>query len=195
VLLTFHAEIRSAARTEYRRVIAVLLPRDGPAVEITQHTDWLGFAQCGDAAASNVWRDRFFGWVPGRQVEAEALAAEIMNREAVRFTCAYQNAREHAMQDLQQWLRIRAEEICGALLARTGDLFGGQPDNADWRSLSSPLDRLIGFAADDSNALPQRREASEVVQVCTQRSAGSQPLPPPTLLPIGMLMLVPASLA
>ena len=193
VLLTFHAEIRGALRTEFRKVIAVLLPCGGPAMEIAEPQSWLRLGGCRDTPPDHVWRDQFSSWVPSRQPEAEMLAGAVMRRQAERFASEFQCAAERESLQLQQWLRIRTDDICGSFVPRTGDLFGARASDADWRSLSAPLDRLQGFAADANNPLPRRREASDVVRVFSQRSDMLAVLPPPHLRPIGMLMLLPAS--
>ena len=193
VLLTFHAEIRGELQTKFRQVIAVLLPCDGPAKEIAEPQSWLRLGRCPDSPPDHVWRDQFSSWVPSRQPEAETLAGAVMRRQAERFAEEYRFAVERESLQLQQWLQIRTDDICGSFVPRTIDLFDARVSDADWRSLSAPLDRLQGFAADDSNPLPRRREASDVVHAFSHRSDVRAALPPPHLRSIGMLMLLPAS--
>ena len=49
---------------------------------------------------------------------------------------------------------LRADDICGAHVSRTADLFGTAPDLPAWKSLTAPLDRLAAFAADADNPPP-----------------------------------------
>ena len=68
VLLTFCAEMRSAVRTEFQRVIAVLLPEVGDAEEMREHERWLQLATPDRSRpAGDVWQDLFARWVPSRQ--------------------------------------------------------------------------------------------------------------------------------
>ena len=96
--------------------------------------------------------------------------------------------------DLQDWLRRRADDICGGFEPRTGDLFGGVANGPAWQLLPLPHDRLAAFAADNRNAPARRREANGVVELYRRRSMEhetSAALSLPVLRPIGMLMLVP----
>ncbi len=148
VLLTFQAEIRTTSQTEYRRVIAILLPRDGPAAVISEPQQWLRLGARPDPSLGKVWRELFSSWVPARRREAETLAVAVTRREVERFTSVYQCAAEREQLQWQRWLRIRSEDICGSLVPRTGDLFDNNASDLGWRSLSAPLQRLESYAAD-----------------------------------------------
>src|SRR5262245_23707512 len=62
VRLTFAAETRSMVRVEYRRVIAVLLPRRGAAAVLVEPAHWLALWLWRKSEpvslASHAWRDR-----------------------------------------------------------------------------------------------------------------------------------------
>jgi hypothetical protein len=197
VLLTFGTEMRSAARIEFQRVIAVWLPATGDATEVTHPECWLRYAapdrslQC-----VGVWEDRFAHWVPNRRRHAESIASAVMEREVANVATDHRQRTIREGNDLQGWLRERAVGICGAFVPRTRDLFGAAAAGPDWVLLSDPLDRLVAFAADENNAPARRREASGVVELYRRRSmehASRAALSPPVLHPIGMLMLVPSA--
>jgi hypothetical protein len=197
VLLTYSAEQRSAVRIEFQRIIAVMLPLDGDPVEMTEPQSWL---QLADADRSlppgDVWRSLFAHWVPKRQRKAESVATAAMHRE---IACVLEEHRQRIKRkaaDLKDWLRGRADDLCGRYEPGTGDLFGAVADRPDWQSRSAPLDRLAAFAADGNNPPARRREASSAVELFQRRSAehaAHAALSPPALRPVGMLMLVPSA--
>ncbi len=87
VLLTFSVEMRSAVRTEFQRVIAVLLPAQGDAVEMNEPERWLQLAAPDRSVLTgHVWQTLFAQWVPKRQREAASIATAAMLRDAARFT-------------------------------------------------------------------------------------------------------------
>jgi hypothetical protein len=195
VLLTFNAEQRSAVRTEFQRIIAVLLPRSGDPFEINEPGRWLQYCLPDRSLpAGDWWRDRFADWVPNRQPKAAEIAGAAMLRDAARILEQHLRRIEREAGDLQDWLRRRADEICGVSMPLTVDLFGVPPDGPNWRSLSAPLDRLAAFTADANNATARRREANSVIELFRRRGAeraARAALSPPNLHLVGMLMLVP----
>jgi superfamily II DNA or RNA helicase len=198
LLLTYGAEMRSSAHIEFQRIFAVLLPVSGAAVEITEPEFWLRLATPGRMLSRmNVWRDLFACWVPSRQVEAEGVADAVMLREMTQVAADHQQKGQREATDLQDWLGRRANSVCGALEAQTGDLFGAAAHDPAWHLLPSPLDRLAVFAADDSNTPARRREANSIVELYQRRvteQAARATLSKPVLRPIGKLMLVPPAL-
>lgn len=195
ILLTFSAAIRSAARLERQWLIAVLLPEDVDASVIIEPRDWLRYANKESVIPpANVWQTMFQHWVPARRPEAEAAASTAMHEVAERLLELNQKECHRENMELEAWLRRRADEICGPGIPIVQDLFGDAPSGSDWRFLSTPLDRLACFATDACNAAEHRREANAAVELFGQRSkeaADRAALPPPTLRPVGMLMLVP----
>jgi superfamily II DNA or RNA helicase len=197
VLLTFGVEMRNAVRIELQRVIAVWLPDRGDATEMADPESWLRLATPDRSLpAADVWQDLFSHWVAKRRRHAEAVASAVMEREAMRVVMDHQRRIEREASDLHEWLCGRADDICGAFVPRTGDLFGAVANGARWQLLSAPLDRLTAFAADDDNVAARRREAARVVELYQRRSmenAARATLSPPVLHSIGMLMLVPSA--
>jgi hypothetical protein len=195
LLLCFSAELHSAREVAVQRMIAVLVPAAGAAVEIPQAELWLRLADKDRAIPpAGLWRGLFAGWAVRRQADAEAVATSAMQRMAAEFAAAHRDASERETAELERWLRLRADDICGAFVPRTADLFGADPTCPDWQLLAEPLDRLAAFSADGGNPPGRRREADSVVALFRRRSKerGERgTLSPPTLLPAGMLMLVP----
>jgi superfamily II DNA or RNA helicase len=195
LLLCFNAELHSARGAEIQRMIAVLVPASGVAVEIPQPERWLHLADNGrEIPSASLWRDLFAGWAPRRQADAAAVATTAMQRMAVEFAAACEGVADREAAELERWLRLRTDDICGAFVTRTADLFGAMPTGPDWQSLAAPLDRLAAFAADGGNPPARRREADSVVELFQRRTrerAARAALSPLILLPVGMLMLVP----
>ena len=150
VLLTFSVAMRSAARIELQRVIAVLLRAQGDAVEVNEPERWLQLAApdrslpaagrvadavCGLGAEAPSKR-------PSRSRVPRCSATPPGSRRIIRRKA------EREASDLQDWLRRRADDICGAFVPQTGDLFGATKVGPDWGLLSAPLERLAAFTAD-----------------------------------------------
>ena len=114
-------------------------------------------------------------------------------------------SKEHGQQlqreqrDLEDWLRSRADTICGAVQQAQMDLLGGTPFGASgglasWQVSDDPSERLAGYATDGRNPPAQRREADGVLRLLRSRQqeleqrAQVRTLEPQ---PLGLLMLVP----
>jgi len=194
-LLSFSIEIASVRRVELQRVIAVLLSVSGPPVELAEPECWLRLATPERAIPfEGLWQRLFAAWAPKRQPQGEKIAAAIMHRVAAEFAATQQQRAAREAADLQRWLRLRADDICGTHVPRTADLFGLAPTLPDWKSLPAPLDRLAAFAADADNPPARRREANSAVALFQRRAEEREArtaLSPPRLRPIGMLLLVP----
>jgi hypothetical protein len=197
LLLTFSLELRSALRCELRRVIAILLPLHGSATEITEPTQWLQLANA-NMAPNNVWHDLFESWVSCRHTDVAEITGCALQRELVHLDATLHQRNDQEAGQLQIWLRTRADEICGPYHPRAGDLFGATASGPDWQLLQEPLDRVAAFAADGNNTPQRRRDAANTVALFQHRIgdlAARKTLLPPAITPIGMLMLVPRTLA
>jgi superfamily II DNA or RNA helicase len=195
LLFCFSAELHSARGVDIQRMISVLVPVSGAAVELPQAEQWLRLAANDRAIPSaGLWQDLFAGWAARCRADAEAVATTAMQRMAVEIAATRRGATDREAAELERWLRLRADDICGAFVLRTADLFGAVPAGQDWQLLGEPLDRLAAFAADGGNLSARRREADSVVSLFLRRARereGRGALSPPMLLPAGMLMLVP----
>jgi superfamily II DNA or RNA helicase len=195
VLLTFSIEIASEYQIEHQQVIAVLLPKNAAPTLIDAPAEWLRYAAPDRAITPDrVWQDHFAAWVPMRSPHAERLAHNIMQRIADHVVQARRAAADRDTQNLERWLKLRADDICGVWQSRTADLFGAAPDGPVWKLLSQPLDRLAAYAAGADNPPPKRREANSAVSVFRDRikeQTHRLALSVPRLRTIGMLMLMP----
>ncbi len=199
VLLTFSVEMRSASCTELQRLIAVLLPRSGSAEELREPAAWLARAEPQHViATADLWRTLFAGWYVSRYHEADTIARDAMTRIAGTFAAAQRARMNAATQTLTRWLTARADDICGRLTPRTGDLFDTISHGAAWLRPVAPCDRLAAYALDAANPTHRRREANTILEVFQRRCADyaeRAALSPPTLRPLGLLMLVPSGVA
>ena len=199
VVLSFAIEIASARRVELQRIVAVLLPISGSPKELAEPESWLRLAAIDRAVpVEGLWQRRFASWVPRRLPEGEKIAASVMHLAATEFAGTQRDGAEREAAELQHWLRLRANDLCGAHVPHMADLFGAGPTVPGWKSSSAPLDRLAAFAADADNPAARRREANSVVALFQRRVEERESRTvssPPRLRPVGMLMLVPDGLA
>jgi superfamily II DNA or RNA helicase len=195
LLFCFSAELQSGRGVDIQHMIAVLVPVSGAAVEIQPPERWLRLADNDrEIPSAGLWQDLFAGCAPRCRMDAEGVATKVMQRLAMEFAATRRGATDREAAELERWLRLRADDICGAFFHRTADLFGAVPTDPDWQLLAAPLDRLAAFAADGTNLSARRREADSVVSLFRRRAREREAraaLSPPMLVPAGMLMLVP----
>ena len=180
LLLTYAVEIGSLLRS-------VFALRLFPDRSIVEQPEFLSLGNVG-VCADGLWSRAFACWAPDAIAAAGTLAAEIAARIGSDVAVAYRHRIERADAIVRTWLARRAIELCGPLRVRTGDLFDPGPSEPDWRSCTDPKQRVAGFAADQSIPIAQRREAAEAL---ARSTAEPTPCPRPTLITLGMLMLVP----
>ncbi len=191
LLLTYTAEIHTQRHIAFQCPLAVLLEPAGTPRVLSDSDEWLQLAAPERAIeVADPWR-RFADWAPPRMADAEAAASDAMHAMATVFA-----ARHAAMLDTEQahferWLCRRANTLCGARQPAAADLFGNRPTAPIWRLAASPLERLAAFAADPSNAAPDRREAESVLGIDRRRQRERPILSDPVLHRVGLLMLVP----
>jgi superfamily II DNA or RNA helicase len=181
LLMTYMVEVGSFLRD----IFALRLHRDGSVVEqplvLPDHgVPWVG-----------VWCQDFANWAPAAMEAARSTAVAAANRIAAEFTREYQTGIARDIAVARTWLERRASELCGAPMPWMGDLFDVGPDPGDWRVGAVAEQRLSAFAVDPSMPSPKRREAAEVLARFRGVSATQCPLPPPSVRPLGLLMLVP----
>ena len=146
------------------------------------------------SAATDVWTSQFAAWVPQALPQAEELARVEMQREADRLAAQHARIADEEKTELDRWLSIRANDLCGCYLPPTGDLFGPVSSGPIWQSLETPFERLAAFAADAGNTATGRREANGAIELFAKRTRANSDraaMLAPIMRPIGMLMLVP----
>jgi hypothetical protein len=183
LLLTFTAEIGSLLR----RVFALRLYPDG---SIEEHDDPLALAKH-PATRDDLWSRSFAGWVPSAITAARSEAASIADRLASTFALEQQERVRRDTTALRAWLERRSTELCGTLQPWVGDLFDTGPAPGDWHSCPVPEQRLSGFMTDSLVAMPQRREAANVLARFQSITANRSPPPLSSVRMLGMLMLIP----
>ena len=220
VLLTFAVEIRARDHIALRRLIAVLLPRQGEARAMDAPAEILAlaarpppeaarevqreapsweapWAPPGDAPP-DAWDRWFADWVPDREAAAINTANQVAERMEAAFAATHGRILHHQIADLDRWLETRAADLCGTSRAPPADLFGRPPPGPAWRHLANPLDRLAGCAADPATLDARRRDAAAIVSHYKRLAgdlASRADLSEVRLPRIGLLMLVPADLA
>ena len=91
----------------------------------------------------------------------------------------------------RQWLRVKADLLCGTFVAPTGDLFGGTAAGPIWRFQEDPTDRLVSLATCPETSPSKRREANEALETFRSIEPANAMPGPIVCRPIGMLMMVP----
>ncbi|MBV9248620.1 MAG: hypothetical protein JO227_05160, partial [Acetobacteraceae bacterium] len=121
-----------------------------------------------------------------------------MKRMADPFLAVHAKRMNRESENLERWIGLRADEICGRASPQTADLFGPQTPTPPWRTALPPIDRLAAFACDADNPSARRRDANSVVELHQHRIADRgdrTTLQGPALQHFGMLMLVPRKAA
>lgn len=198
LLFTFLGVLESGLGNEVERVLACRIWPDGSTQVMPEPDSWLQLLESGQGVASTgLWDQQFKSWAQvAQQQAAEAVQLEF-RQIAQPLLEAHQKQLAEELEDLDAWLRARADSICGPVRRAQADLFSGDTSAAPrWQMLQAPLERLAAFEADGSNLPSARREADGVIRLhqqrkkaLTQRSEAK--IQAPVLL--GLLMLVPVS--
>ncbi|HET6306091.1 MAG TPA: helicase-related protein [Rhodopila sp.] len=168
-----------------RQVFALRLYPDGRIVEQPLSLSW-------DATTeADPWNRHFASWAQAAITASAPLAMAVANRIVADFARAHADRVARDIAVARDWLRRRADELCGAVRPQPGDLFDIAPSSDDWRVCADPEQRLSGYAADPSVATAQRREAAEAVARFRSLAERQRPLPPLSLHLLGLLMLLP----
>jgi hypothetical protein len=139
----------------------------------------------------DTWGRHFAAWAPDAITGAGAAASIIADKIVADFSVAYRDRVARDVAVARDWLGRRADELCGAAVPPTGDLFDTAASFDDWRSCRSAEQRLSGFATDRLVVSSQRRAAADVLGRFRLAVADPSALPPASLRMLGLLMLVP----
>jgi hypothetical protein len=137
------------------------------------------------------WDRLFARWAPRAITAAAPKAAAMAEKIAAAFVASHQDRIARDTEAVLVWLQRRSNELCGAIVPWTPDLFDIGPPSDDWRSCPVAEQRLSGFIADPLAAAPKRREAADVLARFQAATAHRSPLPALTFRILGLLMLVP----
>jgi superfamily II DNA or RNA helicase len=206
LLFTFLERIQSRAGRELERVLAVMVPRNGPPQVIDSSEEWLALADVTNGINTrDVWVNHFAAWAGDTESAAasagtrhfQPIAADFLNRRRIEL----RRDRER----LLEWFEARSREIIGdrGQLAVQIDFLARrsanatQPATANWAGISDPLERLAGFASDGQQPISLRHEAQTLLTLLKKRREdldAREALREPTVTTLGMLMLVPRSI-
>jgi superfamily II DNA or RNA helicase len=189
LLLTFEIEIRCSGRVARRQVVAIRVSRDGSPVRVDQPLD-PNVSECVGASAT-FWRRLFAPWTEAACSRAENLASQIASEAHEAFAGSSEASKTRDADRISAWLKARADQLCGPFVARTGDLFGTSAPGPPWREQEDAVARLRSFATDPNVVPAQRREVNDVLATFHEYEMSQSVPGPPTIRPIGMMMVVP----
>jgi hypothetical protein len=187
LLLTFELEIPVAHRIALREIVAVIARPDRPPRECDQ---WLNLGIPG-APVDAVWDRLFSYWASPARADAELFADRIAAQKHAAFVARYEDLRREETARVREWLRIKADLLCGTFIAPTSDLFGKADAGPIWRVQEDPATRLVSFATCREMPGSKRREANETLEIFRQIEPSNAMPGAIVARPIGMLMLVP----
>jgi hypothetical protein len=165
--------------TVFRKVFALRLSPDGtmaPEDDLLAHRE--------PVPTDGLWDRWFEGWVEFDRLRVRAV--ETGERLAQDFLTTHHARLRQADAVAAVWLDRRADELCGAVRAVTGDLFSSAPEAEAARDAFS---RLSALAADASASAERRKEARQAL-ACYRDRPRPEPSPP-AIRALGLLLLVP----
>jgi hypothetical protein len=198
LLCTFLGVLESDRGHELERVLAVRVDAIGSLEVLAEPEAWLQTVTAGEPIrTAELWDQHFSSWGEEARQQAKQAVAEAFAAIAEPASKEHVQQLQREQRDLEDWLRSRADTICGAVQQAQTDLFGGSGGLASWQVSDDPAERLAGYATDGRNPPAQRREADGVLRLLRDRQkeleqrAQLRTLEPQ---PLGLLMLVPTAL-
>jgi ERCC4-related helicase len=204
LLFTFLGRVNSLAGRELEKVLAIRVDEKGDCEFYESVDDWSSLADP-DAGVrtTDLWKTHFASWGSTARERALAAARSNFTPAATRFTDDRRIALQRELDNQQDWLKKRAEEMTGASTTPTstqGSLFDsaeGTPPVVtlrSWQTIADPLQRLAAFHSDREQTAAKRAEAEGVLRIHDQRMGHLKrllDLREPEIVPLGVLMLVP----
>ena len=215
LLYTFLGRVSSRAGREFERVLAVRITLDRETDFFAEAEDWLPLADPARALrTTGVWQRHFAGQFDGAADQAQSVALAGFHPLAQSFADAWVRSLDGERQALERWLEQRADDI--AVQATTESmqpsLFDphdtAQPGASErlrvplssseaptWHTLSDPTARLAAFYHDGAQHPARRSEADGVLRLYEKRRQAldaRMALGAPEIVPLGVLMLIPA---
>ncbi|NUQ74894.1 MAG: hypothetical protein HUU21_15195, partial [Polyangiaceae bacterium] len=142
---------------------------------------------------AGVWDAHFKGWAKIDEPRAAQAAEEAFRAIAAAFSETHGAAVDAEQRELDAWLRIRALELCGPPPKQLGLFEKPSPDLPRFKTATSDSDRLAAYAADGAEPPRRRSQAQTVLRIHSDRAArlaGYRELSAPSVLPLGLLLLV-----
>jgi hypothetical protein len=160
---------------------------------VAEAKDWLPGLDDG-APTRDVWQRHFAGWGE-RALEAAGTAARDASRAiAERFASDHAKILDAEQRRLDDWIKGRAEEICGRPRDEGPTLF----DRTESARPLTPAERLREFIADQPAGSKARSEAETVLgfhERSLNRLSERRALRESEPVPLGLLMLIPRTSA
>jgi hypothetical protein len=194
VLWTFLGSLRSSLGRAFERVIAVRVDQ-GAAPALVPPREWMALP-ARPTRTLGLWESNFAAWAEATEDPARTEAGRALSSLFAEFRAATDTDLAQERRELDAWLRARAEALTSAPVAETLTLFGTTPAGPSWRSRRDPKERLAAFAADSEVPVAQRREGEGLLKLHQDRLADldrRRPHATDTIVPLGMLLLVPES--
>lgn len=202
LLFTFLGRVTSGASSEFERVLAVKVSVDGETKFYEKAEDWLFLADPNNAIRTkDVWKNYFEQHFSNANELAETIAQQGWLSIASNFTTEHSREIEKERAIQTEWLKQRSQEITGTEveISVQTSLFDMPTDNepvpqSTWMSITDPIERLALFATDTTQSVRLRSEADGVLRIYRQRLTmleSKLALQAPSVLPLGVLMLVP----
>jgi hypothetical protein len=200
MLLTFLGRLESRSGPELERVLAVRATQSGDP-EVVEPEEWTRFAAPENGIQpTDLWKTMYSTWGEGVQVRAREAAEAYFKNLSDDLT-----SRRHVLlgteaRELAAWLRQRAIEITSNAeeLDTQAGLFADPgtevPAPPAWRTLPDPAERLAGLESDRKQPMKLRNQARVVLELYQRRQkdlTGRMALLPPSVIPLGILMLLP----
>jgi len=197
LLCTFLGVVESSRGHEYERVLAVRVDESGSREVLADPEAWLSLIEKGRAITTRrLWEGTFATWADSaRSAALDAARATFAGIAAPQLT-EHRRLLDAERDELDTWVRARAEEICGPIQHLQAGLFDEPIERPRWEAMADPTERLAAFATDGANLPAARREADRVLRLYQKRAKDlaarveARILDP---LPLGLLMLVPAA--
>lgn len=193
VVFTFLGRVQSGAGREFERVLGVRLDRGGDPVVLDDVADWLRLADSSRALpGKGQWDKHFATWASTRPDAVTACARQRFDALVAKWRPSLDETLDGERRAIAEWVRTRALELCGPVQAQRS-LF--ETTSAPrWQTLTDPAERLAAFATDGANSSAQRGDARTVTELYRRRREALErraALDAPSIVPLGMLLLVP----
>lgn len=189
LIVTFLGRQHGRVGREMERVLGVRVGTDQKPVVLEDSADWL-LSQDDAAPSRGVWEKHFAGWGPRAQEAAAQAAQSAFQVMADSFARTHHKMLDEEQRRLDDWLKGRADEICGPARDEGPTLF----DEGVPAAQRNPFERLQQFFARQSSGSKARAEAEAILRAYERRQAKIQErreLRDPEVVPLGLLMLVP----
>jgi hypothetical protein len=205
LLYTFLGRLSSGAGRELERVLAVLMPQGGTPEVLPEAQQWSGIADPKlGIRSTEVWKQSFGSWASSAYEECRGAAGAYFRAVATEFAAVHRKSLGKEQAELDAWLSVRAKQITGdpQPVAVQVQLFGKDesavPPQATWMPVKDPAERLAKFYTDSTQPHAARNEADGVLRLYRRRAgdlSNRMAVREPEIIPVGLLMIVPAGVS